>query len=98
MGTSRANRCRATLSVVQTVVRWCAVLSLLVLGACDELIPSIPGVEVCSGGCLCGDPSESECAAEECERVYARQPDGSLKYDYCTNGANGSLVLDGGSQ
>jgi hypothetical protein len=87
---------------MRRVVRCCVVLSLLmsllILDACDELIPSIPGVEVCNSGCLCGSPSESDCAAEECERVYTRQPDGSLKYDRCTNGPNSSLVLDGGSQ
>jgi hypothetical protein len=53
---------------------------------------------ICSGGCLCGTPTESQCTAEECERVYTRQADGGLKYDYCTNGPSGSLVLDGGSQ
>jgi len=83
-------------------MRCCLVLSLLmsllILGACDELIPSIPGVDVCNTGCLCGSPSESDCAAEECERVYTRRPDGSLEYDYCTNGPNRSLVVDGGSQ
>lgn len=83
---------------MRRVVRCCVVSSLLILGACDEIIPSIPGVDVCNAGCLCGSPSESDCAAEECERVYTRQPDGSLKYDSCTNGPNGSLVLDGGSQ
>ena len=80
------------------VARCCWLLSLLTLGACDELVPSIPGVDVCHAGCLCGSLSESDCAAEECERVYTRQPDGSLTYDSCTNGPNGGLVLDGGSQ
>ena len=83
---------------MRTVVRCWWIVSLLILGACDEIIPSIPGVEVCTRGCLCGTPSESDCAAEECERVYTRQSDGSLKYDYCTNGPNRDLVLDGGSQ
>jgi hypothetical protein len=83
---------------MRRAVRWGCVLALLTLGACDELIPSIPGVDVCTAGCLCGSPSESDCAAEECERVYTRQSDGSLKYDHCTNGPNSSLVLDGGSQ
>lgn len=87
---------------MRTVVGWCGILALLILGAilsaCDEIIPGIPGVDVCHAGCLCGSPSESDCAAEECERVYTRQPDGSLKYDYCTNGASSTLVLDGGSQ
>jgi hypothetical protein len=87
---------------MRRVMRCCLVLSLLmsllILGACDELIPSIPGVDVCNTGCLCGSPSESDCAAEECERVYTRRPDGSLEYDYCTNGPNRSLVVDGGSQ
>jgi hypothetical protein len=75
-------------------------------GACgcsaDSIRPSTVALSptdggTCNGGCLCGSPSESQCTAEECERVYTRQPDGGLKYDYCTNGPSGSLVLDGGS-
>jgi hypothetical protein len=39
----------------------------------------------------------SQCASEMCERVYTRQPNGSLKYYGCTNGPPGTLVLDAGT-
>jgi hypothetical protein len=69
-------------------------LSLGLLG-CSTDQPG--GSQICNGGCLCGTPSESECAAEMCERAYSRQPDGSLKYAYCTNGpSNGIYVIDAG--
>ncbi len=51
----------------------------------------------CAAGCLCGNPSESQCAAEMCTRAYSRQSNGSLKYAYCTNGPeNGIYVIDAG--
>ena len=51
---------------------------------------------ICEGGCVCFS-SESQCASEGCERVYTRQPNGSLKYDGCTNGPGGMYVLDAGT-
>ena len=48
---------------------------------------------VCEAGCLCIS-SESQCASLGCKRVYTREPSGSPKYDYCTNGPSGIYIMD----
>jgi hypothetical protein len=72
-------------------VRTVAALALLLLPIWLTGCPS----GICEGGCVCVS-SESQCAALACERVYARQPNGSLKYDGCTNGPSGIYVIDAG--
>ncbi|HVZ87517.1 MAG TPA: hypothetical protein VHG72_11145 [Polyangia bacterium] len=77
---------------------WALALGLTAIGLVGCTSKDDPGgPDICGAGCLCGNPSESQCMAEMCARAYSRQPDGSLKYAYCTNGPeNGIYVIDAG--
>jgi len=72
---------------VRTAVVLALLLAPLGLAGCPS--------GTCEGGCVCA-ASESQCSALACERVYTRQPNGSLKYDGCTNGPSGIDVIDAG--
>ena len=74
---------------MRTVAALALLLSSVWLSGCSS-------GSTCEAGCLCLS-SEAQCAAEACARVYTRQSNGSLKYDYCTNGpSNGVYVVDAG--
>lgn len=69
------------------------VMALLALSACssgsgspDSGSGGSGGSGICQGGCLCGQPTATECAAKGCYVDYARQPDGSSQYVGCLNG------------